>query len=105
MNMNQGNWDMGQEHQQTNPLLIIHRHLRGRYPLVIVLGLLFGIAGGAAGWLSRSPEYRSTGIIRIQPSMPKVLYESEQSVAPRMFTAFVNTQAQLISDPDVIQSA
>lgn len=105
MNANQGNWDMGQEHQQTNPLLIIHRHLRGRYPLVIILGLLFGIAGGAAGFLSRSPEYRSTGIIRIQPSMPKVLYESEQSVAPRMFTTFVNTQAQLITNVDVIQIA
>ncbi len=105
MNANQGNWDMGQEHQQTNPLLILHRHLRGRYVLVIVLGLLFGVSGGVAGYLSRSPEYQSTGIVRIQPSMPKVLFESEQSDAPRMFTSFVNSQAQLISNFDVIRSA
>lgn len=105
MSANQNHWDMGNEHQQTNPLLIIHRHLRGRYTLAIVLGLLFGIAGGVGGFLSRSPEYRSTGIIRIQPSMPKVLYESEQSAAPRMFTTWVNTQAQLISNPDVVQLA
>lgn len=105
MNSSQSNWDIGHEHQHANPLLILHRHLRGRYALVIVLGLIFGIAGGTAGYMSRSPEYRSTGIIRIQPSLPKVLYESEQSLAPRMFSSFVNSQAQLISNVDVIQLA
>ncbi len=49
--------------------------------------------------------YASTGIVRIQPELPKVLFESEQSTAPRMFNSFVNTQAQLISSVEVIQIA
>ncbi len=105
MNGNQVNWDAGEEHSQTNPLVLIHRSLRGRYPITVALALIFGIIGGTAGYLSRHPEYRSTGVVRIQPSLPKVLFESEQSMAPRMFTSFVNSHAQLISNVDVVQSA
>ncbi len=105
MNANQVNWDAGQEHQNSNPLLIIHRHLRGRYPLVIVLGLLFGIAGGIAGYVSKEPQYRSTGIIQIKPTLPKVLYESEQSTAPKMFSSLVNSQAKFITYGEVVKLA
>jgi Mrp family chromosome partitioning ATPase len=105
MNANQMNWDMGSEQHHTNPFVMIHRNLRGKYILVIVLGLLFGVVGGAMGYMSRKPMYASTGIIRIQPELPKVLFESEQSTAPRMFTSFVNTQAQLISSVEVIRLA
>lgn len=105
MNANQMNWDMGSEQHHTNPFVMIHRNLRGKYILVIVLGLLFGAVGGAMGYMSRKPMYASTGIIRIQPKVPKVLFESEQSTAPRMFTSFVNSQAQLISSVEVIRLA
>lgn len=105
MNAKQMNWDMGAEQHQANPFVLIHRSLRGKYILVIVLGLLFGVVGGAMGYMSRKPMYASTGIVRIQPELPKVLFESEQSTAPRMFNSFVNTQAQLISSVEVIQIA
>jgi succinoglycan biosynthesis transport protein ExoP len=105
MSSNQINWDMGSEQHHANPFVMIHRNLRGKYVLVIVLGLLFGVVGGAIGYMSRKPMYASTGIIRIQPELPKVLFESEQSTAPRMFTSFVNSQAQLISSVEVIRFA
>jgi len=105
MSSSQMNWDMGAEQHHTNPFVVIHRHLRGKYILVIVLGLLFGVVGGSMGYMSRKPMYASTGIIRIKPELPKVLFESEQSTAPRMFTSFVNTQAQLVSSVEVIRLA
>ncbi|MBO6739183.1 MAG: AAA family ATPase [Phycisphaerales bacterium] len=105
MNANQMNWDMDGEQHQSNPFVMLHRNLRGKYILVIVLGLLFGVSGAVLGYMSRKPLYASTGIVRIQPELPKVLYESEQSTAPKMFTSFVNSQAQLIGNVDVVKLA
>lgn len=105
MNANQMDWDMGAEQQQANPFQMLHRNLRGRYTITIVLGLLFGLSGAVLGYMSREPMYASTGIIRIQPELPKVLYESEQSQAPRMFSSFVNSQAQLIGNIEVVRLA
>jgi Mrp family chromosome partitioning ATPase/uncharacterized protein involved in exopolysaccharide biosynthesis len=105
MNAKQMNWDMGAEQHHANPFVLIHRSLRGKYILVIVLGLLFGVVGGAMGYMSRKPMYASTGIVRIRPNLPKVLYESEQNTAPKMFTSFVSSQAELISSVEVIRMA
>ncbi len=98
-------WDMGQEHQQTNPFVLIHRNMRGRYTVAIVLGLIFGIAGGVLGYTSREPLYRSTGLIRVKPVLPRVLYKDEQNTGMQMFANFINTQAQLIGQSDVIENA
>lgn len=105
MNAKQMNWDMGAEQHQTNPFVMIHRSLRGKYILVIVLGLLFGVVGGAMGYMSRNPMYASTGIVRIKPKIDKVLYESEQSTVPQMFSSIVNTHAQLIASAEVVSRA
>ena len=105
MNASQINWDSGNDHSHSNAIVILHRLMRGKYLLTLVFALVFGITGGAIGYLSQSPQYRSTGVIRIQPSLPKVLYESEQSTAPKMFSSFVNSQAQFITYGQVVKLA
>ncbi len=105
MNASQINWEGDSSQSHTNVLVTVHRLLRGKYIIAIVLGLIFGIVGGVLGYLSQEPQYRTTGVIRIQPTLPKVLYESEQSTAPKMFASFVSSQAQLISNGGVIQNA
>ncbi len=105
MSGNQINWDMGNEENQASVFLTVHRLLRGRYLLTAVLALIFGIAGGMFGYLSRQPMYESVGQIRIQPSLPKVLFNSEQSTAPQMFASYVSSQAALISGGRVIERA
>jgi polysaccharide biosynthesis transport protein len=107
MNPAHSNWNGGAENQHPNAFLIIHRLLRGKYALAITLGLIFGFIGGVGGYLSREPLYRSTGLIRIQPSLPKLLFATEQSSGSntRLFSSFVNTQASLISNSDVILKA
>ena len=57
--------------QQGKPVGLkrIHRLMRGRYPLVITLGLMFGIAGGLMGFLSTQPTYTSTFMVEIVPQV------------------------------------
>ena len=105
MNANQIDWGGGHEQSHTNVFALLHRLLRGKYVLTAILALVFGISGGVLGFVSQTPQYRSVGMIRIQPSLPKVLYESEQSTAPKMFSSFVSSQAKLITDGGVIHRA
>jgi capsular exopolysaccharide synthesis family protein len=55
---------------QPTPLKKVHRLLRGRYALAIILALIGAAAGGAAGFLSQKPGYSSTGIISISGIIP-----------------------------------
>ena len=105
MNASQIDWDSGQDHANTNALLMLHRLLRGRYVLAISLAVVFGVAGGVLGYMSQKPQYKSTGQIRIQPSLPKVLFQTEQSTATQMFSSFVSSQAEFIKEGGVIDRA
>ena len=105
MNAHQMNWDTEHEQGHSNAFVMIHRMLRGKYILTFMLAGIFGVVGGTLGYLSQQPQYKSVGVIRIQPTLPKVLYDSEQSTAPKMFSSFVSSQAELIRNGDVIQNA
>ncbi len=93
--------------QETHPNVfsMVHRLLRGRYLITILLAGVFALAGGAAGYLSQNPLYRSDAVIQIQPVLPKILYETEQTSAPQMFNSFVASQAELMKGQNVIQYA
>ncbi|MEX0742674.1 MAG: hypothetical protein WD079_07730, partial [Phycisphaeraceae bacterium] len=71
--------------------------------LAIVLGGVLGILGGAAGWLAVTPEYESTGTIRVVPVLPRGV-ELEDQTLP-MYTSWVNTQAALIQSQANLASA
>ena len=88
-----------------NPLLMLHRLLKGRYPYAIALALIGGIAGGATGYNLVKPIYQSTGLIRYKPSLPRILYDSEKSSVMPMFDAFVESQSQLIRSQRVLDMA
>src|SRR4051794_28122550 len=52
------------------PLKKVHRLLRGRYFIAVILALIGAVAGGAAGFLSQKPGYSSTGTIAISGVIP-----------------------------------
>jgi polysaccharide biosynthesis transport protein len=88
-----------------NPLLLVHRALVGRYPLLIVLALVGGAIGGAAGYFAVKPTYRSTGVVHIAPTMPKVMFNSEGSdIIPR-FDSYLRTQAELLRNQRTVDEA
>lgn len=88
-----------------NAFHMVHRLLRGRYLVTLVAAALFAVVGGAVGFLSQKPLYRSESVIRIQSTVQKILYDTEQSAAPRMFSAIVESQAGLMQTSDTIERA
>jgi polysaccharide biosynthesis transport protein len=85
-----------------SPLAKLHRLLRGRYPIVIVLGLIFGAVGGAVGYFSQKPGYTATGMIEVSPMVKSV--DNIEKVRP-MFNAFMRVQVEILRSPKLIESA
>lgn len=98
-------WSGDATPQHGNALAMLHRLLRGRMLITAALAAVCGVVGGVTGFLAQAPLFESKSIIKIQPVLPKILYETEQSTAPRMFASFVSTQAELISSARVLERA
>lgn len=88
-----------------NPLLLIHRLLRGRYKFAVPLAILFALPAGYIGYNSTAPVYSSSGLIRVAPTLPRLLYRSDESDVPPMYDSFVATQAQFVQNRRVIDMA
>lgn len=88
-----------------NPLLMLHRYLRGRYPVALALAVIFAVPGAIVGYAAVKPTYSSTGIVRVAPTLPHLVYESADSRVPPMFDSFVSTEATTISSRRVLELA
>jgi hypothetical protein len=76
-----------------NPVQHVHGLLRGRYWIAILLALLGAVGGAVGGYKIQAPEYTSTGLIRVQPSLPRVLYQNEQNGLMPMFDAYMGSKS------------
>ncbi|TVQ58852.1 MAG: hypothetical protein EA379_12520 [Phycisphaerales bacterium] len=94
-----------QEEAPVNPVLLVHRALRGRYVPAAVCAVVFGIIGAIVGWSITQPLFASQGWIRAFPRQPRVLYETEENKMLPMFDAFVRSQADLMRSRRVIDLA
>jgi succinoglycan biosynthesis transport protein ExoP len=100
--------DMSHGHHANNGakpvgLKRIHRLLRGRYPLVITLGLLFGVAGALMGYLSQKPLYSSHCQVLIDPTIhPVGSYGGEMMSG---YNLFLESQIRVIESYEVVQRA
>ncbi|MCY2954891.1 MAG: hypothetical protein NTU53_23415 [Planctomycetota bacterium] len=88
-----------------NPLLILHALLRGKYKWAVPLALVGAILGSSIAYLVSGPKYRSAGLIQIKPTLPRILYNSEQNNVMPMFDAFVESQVMLIRSQRVLTMA
>jgi polysaccharide biosynthesis transport protein len=91
--------------QRSKPIGIkkIHRLLRGRYPLVITMGLLFGVAGGLTGYLSEQPLFTSSFQVEISPTIYSVSSANGEEIAG--YDRLLQTQVAMIKGPELIQRA
>ncbi len=88
-----------------NPLLFVHRRMRGRYRYAIPLALVLAVLGGVAGYFVTKPMFESRGLIAIAPTGQKVLFDTEQNQMLPMFESFVSAQAEFLQSSRVIRRA
>ncbi len=81
------------------------RAMRGRWKRALLCGLVGMVIGGALGWILPTPHYTSTGIIRINAELPKVLFEEEEKKITDRFEEYVKSKIALLQSTDTIQKA
>lgn len=86
-------------------LMRLHVRMRGRYLLTLILAVLLAVGLGYAGYMQGGRTYRSIGQIRIVPTLPRVMYATEDKGVMPMFDSFVQTQVSLIRTQRVIDLA
>ncbi|HVS72499.1 MAG TPA: hypothetical protein VHQ47_14685 [Phycisphaerae bacterium] len=90
---------------ETNPLAVVHRIMRGRYWLAILLAVVIG--GGLAyyGYKKGQVLYTSTAMVRFRAVMPAILYHNDQNGMMPMFDSFVDSQVLLMRSQRVTDMA
>jgi polysaccharide biosynthesis transport protein len=73
--------------------------------ILIVLLMVLGPAAGYVGWKSGQVEYTSSASIHVKPVLTRIMFNSEEKGVPPMFDSYVNTQAQLLKNPRVVDMA
>lgn len=88
-----------------NPLLLVHRALRGRYLLAIVLGVVLAVPFAVGAYFAVPPKYTSTGRINIAPTRPIILYENEFTERMSSFDSFIQSEANTLKSQRVLSAA
>ncbi|MEZ6234240.1 MAG: hypothetical protein R3B68_08625 [Phycisphaerales bacterium] len=88
-----------------NPLLLVHRLLRGRYWWAIGLSVVLGGPLAWLGYRSKTPMYTSEAIVRIAPTQSPILFQTEQNEAIPYFDQYVSSQAALMGNEQTLRSA
>ncbi len=91
--------------QPVNPLVFVHRLLRGRYRWAVPLALLAAPVGAHLGYNALPPLYTSEGLVQVQYSIPKVLFETEENAPLDSLDQFAEAQARFLSDRRVLDKA
>jgi polysaccharide biosynthesis transport protein len=83
----------------------IHVLLRGRYHWAILLSLCLGSAAAIAGFRLGQKTYQSSGVIRVMPVVPKIMYAVDEKGQMPAFDTFVDAQVTLVKSQRVINQA
>ena len=84
------------------PLKMVHRSLRGRYKLAILLSAVGAACGMAFGWSSFEKSYRSTGYVRISPVIQSV---SGARDTTSEYTRYMGSEARTVLSEEIARRA
>ena len=96
---------LGDSAPSINPLMLVHRALRGRYIWAGLLGVVLAVPMGIIGYIAIPPEYTSRAVLEAKMSLPKVMYEMDLNESMPAFEAFVSQQASELWSERVLSSA
>ena len=88
-----------------NPLHMVHRRLRGRYRYAVPLALLLAAPFAFLAYTLVEPTYKSTGLIQVRPSLPRLLYTTEENQVPPLFDSFMQAQVSFLQSRRVLDRA
>ncbi len=94
-----------QEQPQQNALAMLHRRLRGRYPIAIALAVILGGFGAYFGYKARQTEFTSTGIVQVRPKQDSLIYESDDLGTGKIFDGIVKAEATILGSRRVLELA
>jgi uncharacterized protein involved in exopolysaccharide biosynthesis len=97
--------DEGSGGHAPNPVMMVHRALRGRYLLALGLGLALAVPLAIGGYFATSAEYTSSALLQANLSVPAVLYKDEVDNTASALSAFVSQQAEEIRSARVFDRA
>jgi hypothetical protein len=86
-----------------SPASTLHRALRGRYPAAVALAAIAGAGFAFGAYTSVRPQYTSTALARLAPSIPRAMGGGEQPVPA--FDSFVAGQAVIAASRPVLDAA
>lgn len=86
------------------PLQKLHRILRGRYIVAILVGLIGGAFGAYYGWQSEAPTYRASGHVEFQPFIPTIRGDTSDRVMS-LYEQRMNSEAIRIRTREIATAA
>lgn len=100
--------DFGDNHRGgVNLLKMALMSLQGRWHWAILLGLVLGggLAAGGYWYGKQNIMYSSQGIVRIVPSRPQILYETELNQRLPEYDSYRSLQARLLESQRILEWA
>jgi len=88
-----------------DPLGIARRALRGRERRVALLVAGVALSAALFAWLSISPAYQSSGMIRVLARESKILYADPDDSRLRLYDAFVAAEVEVLQSRPVLEAA
>jgi polysaccharide biosynthesis transport protein len=87
---------------EIQPLQVIHRSLRGRYPLAITLGILGAVLGAAIGYGTQTKKFKAYGSVTVNPQIPSLLGSSEVIL---LYANYMTSEANRIRSAELAKMA
>ncbi len=90
-----------------NPLLLVHRLMRGRYLYAIVLAALLAPIGGIAGYLAMPGKFVSVSQIQVPAALDPVLYrvQENEAIGQSGYERVVGNEVEQMMRPERMRDA
>ncbi len=88
-----------------NPLLVVHRCLRGRYLFAALLATVLAVPCAILGYIAIPPEFTSSGRVRIAPTRSYIMYQNELNEPLSAYDSFLQSQANELRSYRVLDMA
>ncbi len=87
---------------EVQPLQVVHRSLRGRYGLAILLAAIGATVGTFLGWSFNQRIYRARGLVKINPTITWVSGEKDNTPE---YSRYMASEATTIRSTEIIEAA